>query len=252
METGEVNILYHYTSLDALYAIIDEINNDDPNDVFFKLRATHASFLNDLSEGRLLPNALKTLGASDEVLQIIQNTMGYPFVVSLSELRDDLNMWRCYANKGEGVSIGIDKVELDIAVNENNNCKLDKCEYVKEEELVNLLKEKGADKMISNKNVLSMFQILRDALIFKDSSFHAEAEWRIHDFNLETKYRISDNVIIPYREIRIPVSAIKSITLGPKCNRDKNLFSLNRMLKSKIGGSFFREDFFSCSKIPYK
>ena len=234
------NLLYHYTSIEALYAIIDEIYNkygedkDAPTELLFKLRATHASYLNDFSEGRLLPEALKILGANEELLFIIQNTLGYPFVVSLSELGDDLNMWRCYANKGKGISLGIDRAELDNAVKEENDCRLDKCKYVTINELVKLFREKQAEKMIASKDIKSLYQLLRELLIYKDNSFRAEEEWRIHDFNYETNYRIGNNLIIPYREIKIPVSAIQTITIGPKCDYEKNHFSLYRMLNTKL------------------
>ena len=54
--------LYHYTSLETLHAIISEIDNSDSHFVYFKLRATNAYYLNDLTEGRLLLSALKKLG----------------------------------------------------------------------------------------------------------------------------------------------------------------------------------------------
>lgn len=60
----EPDILYHYTSLDALFSIITNIDYEDESNVSFTLRATHASFLNDLNEGRLLSEALRKLGVS--------------------------------------------------------------------------------------------------------------------------------------------------------------------------------------------
>ncbi len=228
------SLLYHYTSLDTLFAIINEINIDDPNYVYFKLRASNAFFLNDLTEGRLLPKALKSLGASEEFLSILMSTLGYPFVVSLSELDDDLNMWRCYANNGKGASIGLDKEIMSQSSNYDNNCSLDKCKYVTTEELAEILKKNGAEKMIESHDIKHIIQLLRGMLIYKDKSFSSEAEWRVHDFNFETNFRVSENIIIPFREIRVPITALESITIGPKCDFDKNQFSIHRMLKSKI------------------
>lgn len=230
----EIQQLFHYTSLDALFAIIKDIDLDDSNYVYFKLRASNAFFLNDLTEGQLLPKALIYLGATDKFLSILQSNFGYPFVVSLSELDDDLNMWRCYANNGKGVSIGLDKEILSQSSNVDNSCRLDKCKYVTIEELAEILRKNDVDKMIENNEVKPIAQLLLQMLVYKDKSFSSEAEWRIHDFNFETKFRISDNVIVPYREIRVPVTALQSITIGPKCDFDRNRLSIYRLLKSKI------------------
>lgn len=62
--------LYHYTSIESLYAILNGINNDNPENVYLKLWATHASFLNDMTEGCILPNVLKRLGAPENILYI--------------------------------------------------------------------------------------------------------------------------------------------------------------------------------------
>lgn len=97
----EEELLYHYTSLETLYAIISNIKPTSENEAYFTLRATHASFLNDLNEGRLLPEALKEIGINENKLWLSLDRTGYPFVLSLSELCDDLNMWRCYADQGE-------------------------------------------------------------------------------------------------------------------------------------------------------
>lgn len=88
----EPDILYHYTSLDALFSIITNIDYEDESNVSFTLRATHASFLNDLNEGRLLSEALRKLGVSEVMLWSAEAIQGYPFVLSLSELNDNLNM----------------------------------------------------------------------------------------------------------------------------------------------------------------
>ena len=88
--------------------------------------------------------------------------------------------------------------------------------------------------MIKYNEIKPIAQLLLEMLIYKDKSFYSEAEWRVHDFNFETKFRVNNNVIIPYREIRLPIDALKSITIGPKCDYDKNLFSIQRLLKSKI------------------
>lgn len=53
------------------------------------------------------------IGINENKLWLSLDRTGYPFVLSLSELCDDLNMWRCYADQGRGVAIGLDKPILD-------------------------------------------------------------------------------------------------------------------------------------------
>lgn len=230
---NEPSSLYHYTSLETLFAIINNINNDDPNNVYFTLRATHASFLNDDTEGKLLPNVLHDLGVIDSTLLILQSLQGYPFVCSLSELDDDLNMWRCYANDGKGVAIGLSYSELKALFNE----KIEKIKYVSNEELKRALISEEILQMLQKEDTSPLSRLLNKALYFKHPSFSAEKEWRIADHSLEQGFGVSNGFIKPYIELRIPTSAIESITLGPKCEYTKNRFSLYRMLKSKISPS---------------
>lgn len=238
------NLLYHYTSIQALFAIINGINKEDCENVHFKLRATHSSFLNDETEGRLLPNVLAELGVNKNILFILESIQGYPFVVSLSELADDLNMWRCYANQGSGVAIGLDYAELEQAY------KPEKVEYTTHEELLEELKSQGIEQYIGKEDVLPLARIIAKALIYKHSSFEAEKEWRIYDHSTEDKFRFSSELIISYKEFKICTSAIKSITLGPKCDYEKNQFSIARMLKSKISYEELEHIQFLKSNVP--
>lgn len=229
----EEELLYHYTSLETLYAIISNIKPTSENEAYFTLRATHASFLNDLNEGRLLPEALKEIGINENKLWLSLDRTGYPFVLSLSELCDDLNMWRCYADQGRGVAIGLDMPILDEEYHTYSKGKLDICKYVSKDELVDTLKKEGAEKIITDGNVLSLDRFIVDKLlVYKDKTFTAEREWRIHVVDTEDKFRVSLNsdLIIPFKELKIPIVALKSITLGAKCEYERNHFSLSRIL----------------------
>lgn len=243
---NEPSTLYHYTSLETLFAIINNINNDDPNNVYFTLRATHASFLNDDTEGKLLPNVLHHLGVTDSTLLILQSLQGYPFVCSLSELDDDLNMWRCYANDGKGVAIGLNYSELKSILND----KLTKIEYASHDELKKRLISGGIKQMLHAEDKLPLSRLLYEALSYKHPSFSAEKEWRISKYWVEDDFRIANGVIIPFVEFKIPISAIETIMLGPKCEHAKNKFSISRMLKGKIPPGELDKIQILDSKIP--
>ena len=230
--------LYHYTGIETLYAIINNINKEDENCIRFTLRATHAGFLNDLTEGQLLSNALRKLSAEEGLLNSLIGILGYPFVVSLSELEDDLNMWRCYANQGKGVAIGLDKdVIIDAMRHQlwSNVADFNKCQYYTEDELVDYLRSNRIDELLQNPNRKPLGRLLSKALVFKNKSFKAEEEWRIYANYVESDFRVSDNTIIPYYNILLPMEAINSITFGPKCDFTRNSFSTYRMIKATIG-----------------
>lgn len=247
--------LYHYTSIETLYAIIKNLNKKDANGIRFTLRATHACFLNDLTEGQLLANALRKLGAKESLLNSLMGVLGYPFVVSLSELEDDLNMWRCYANQGEGVAIGLAKDVIEDAMKHqpwSNDADFSKCQYYTEDELVNYLRSNRIEELLQNSNRIPLSKLLSKALVFKDKSFEAEDEWRIYANHVESDFRVSDNLIVPYYNIQLPIEAITSITFGPKCDFEKNSFSTYRMIKATIGDKWAENIELKESIVPLK
>lgn len=221
------NFLYHYTSIEAVLAIIKSLDNkyDEYNNI--TLRATHVSFLNDLTEGCLLPKALASCGIPKRTMSIVLCCPGYPFILSFSELNDDLNMWRCYARDGKGVSLSFDTTSFC----QNSEIRLEKCIYITPEALKDkILSRCDVEELRQTENTLPLGRFLQDACNYKDSSFHAEKEWRIIKSGPIDDFRTREETIIPYAEIKVPKEALVSIVLGPKCVFDKNAFSLNRLL----------------------
>lgn len=216
--------LYHYTSIESLLSIINGI---DINNEFVKFRSTHIAYLNDMTEGRLLQNALKKNGINEDVIKILEACKGYPFVMSLSENSDDLNMWRNYACSGAGAAIGLDAQTL---------CKtfanLKKCEYTTIEGLAKRFS--CMTKQNEGEDCMPLNRLLSESYFYKHISFKSENEWRIFDYSFPDGYRQKSDVIIPYKEIKVPASAIRSITFGPKCDACKNGFAIMCLLKSKM------------------
>lgn len=240
-------ILYHYTSLETLFAILSGIfteKSDAGDSSYFYMRATHASFLNDDKEGKLLPIALKGFGANEQKIALLDSLCGYPFILSLSKLNDDLNMWRCYADNARGICIGI-------KTNQLYNCEaIKKCKYVSIEELLDIFNTGNVRDMINDNDVTDIGRFLNKAFLYKDKAFIAEQEWRLYISDLTDKFRYSNNKIIPYKEIKFPTSALYSITTGPKCDYEKNIFSIQRLLKTKISTDDFNSIKFLKSNVP--
>lgn len=224
--------LYHYTSLESLFHMINGVHQKGQDDTVLHLFGSHTTFLNDMTEGKLLPNVLNKLGISIFTIDILQKCSGYPFIVSFTELNDDLNQWRCYGNDGFGVSIGLDVQNLKMIEK-----KFDKCIYTTEEELQKEIQNNIKGHM-PHKNgktdITDIALLLSNYVIYKHKSFSAELEWRLYETSLPTGYRVSKNLVVPYYDFKIPFNCIESITLGPKCDFDKNKFALELLVKSII------------------
>jgi hypothetical protein len=134
-EPKEPELLYHYTTQEGLLGIIENRC----------LRATHSQFLNDLSEYRIIFDALQQRIRTERndswaVLQsrlLLVRQMKGIFVSSFShEMQaDSLTMWRGYSSPTGGHSIGFDRLVLnDIAKTlftsrERSRVELGRCFY---------------------------------------------------------------------------------------------------------------------------
>lgn len=218
-------------------------------DVFCKetmcvtFRGTHISYLNDLTEGVLLPKVLSKLGYDTNLLSVCSSLEGYPFVISLSSLEDDLNMWRNYADNGKGVCIGLLTAELPRKV-------LSQCHYVTEEELYNYVRRTYPNLNPKSDDITELLHILSDAVGYKDKNYEKESEWRLIFKDLPSGVSFNSSVLKPFYEYRFPLAAIKSISFGPK-NDKRNEFALKSLLKVK-GFPYENIIEFNHSQIPLR
>ena len=252
-DTSYPETLYHYTSTEALLSILNSIDKDEGT---YTLRATHGSSLNDFSEGALLPKALRRLGAKESVMEILRDLSGYPFVLSFSERGDDRFMWECYANQGKGATIGISPDKLNDALHsfsgEDYRASLRKCEYTTVGDLVERYRGEGISEILKNENRTPLSRLLQEAYYYKYKNFEDEHEWRIFINDFPNGYRATDNGIVPYHELKIPVSALSSITFGPKCDFKRTNFAVSRLLHDKIGPTRLNAIEIKRSPIPLR
>lgn len=185
-------MIYHYTSIEVLFKILDQVyvdkSNPDDWNLFVTLRATHASFLNDLSEGQLLPNVLKKIGVDLSNLYVADLLKGYPYVISFSKNADSLSMWRTYGREGSGVAIGFDEFELHNIKNvhgteffSNNDCD---CIYLNETHLSELIQQEELWKKYSEnpQNLIPLEKLLHSSLKYKHKAFASEEEYRLYTY----------------------------------------------------------------------
>ncbi|QJP34196.1 DUF2971 domain-containing protein [Nonlabens sp. Ci31] len=258
------NTVYHYTSLETLYNIINEAS-----ETHLTLRATHVDFLNDFTEHTIAVDLLKKAlikydtglnGRRSKDLATMLNDKRMSFfrisefdemylhIISFSEHGDSLPMWNTYSNKSNGVALGFDKVKLKkFAL--SKGYKLESCVYdakIYEDYLSQNIQKIHASINVSSYSIgftsdleLSVLKEHYKYLpILKDKSYKYEEERRlIIPVKIKEKdtlkFHTTDTLLKPYREILIPFEYLTEIVLGPCLSSEKLSTALALFLGQK-------------------
>jgi len=224
-----------------------------------KLRLTDSRYLNDikeLSDGfRYIYEAIENNHWSKSstvqkvnCINFIKNSMheylNYGteeesvFVCSFSNKADLLSQWRSY---------GMFAIEFEEQDLKSDDFNLNVCSYLKGEKH-NKAKLAVNDAIngletfsLNNNNQIFgdaydfVSKLVELAATFKDSGFSEESEVRYFEILENThnsvKYRIKDNVLIPYIEKEFFLPAIKAIHVGPIPNRELVVNSLEQYIR---------------------
>jgi hypothetical protein len=183
-----------------------------------------------------------------------------PYYIScFSEDGNSLDLWRAYCHEGSGYSIGYDWNE-----NKDDTLIIGKCIYddAEKESLINerfnhfssINIEKLKPKVellkslysinLTNENKIRAFSFYIDlmeySVLFKDSAFESEAEYRIIKFSStekksDLKFRAGNHLLIPYKEIPLTegnVFSISCINIGPTNHPALSKHSLHAFIES--------------------
>lgn len=278
----ESDVLYHYTSIETLNAILSNVKREAPEEAnedsldFYKfvLRATHWAYLNDPSENNFLfeklneslnKNSEADCSIFDTVIGIIRSVSGQPYIISLSKSRDDLDMWRSYSKNGTGVAIGFKSNVIENIVKQIENYQsvvrsefLD-CRYLDDNMLDDEIKE--YTPFIVNHLKIKPIPISWDLIKFilsfiryKHPCYINEREKRIAVFSKPldnvVKFRTANGINIPYIEVVLPLSSISEIIIGPCANNELNEDSIRMQLNdvTRLSNKIKIE----CSELPYR
>ncbi|WP_158616483.1 DUF2971 domain-containing protein [Legionella septentrionalis] len=255
MKSKQPDVLYHYTSHDILFNIVDTKS----------LIASHIYYLNDYHEIKygmshfveLLEKMKKQQAYRRCVylfeyiqhwLEAMQADPPYIFSFSLSEKGNLLSQWRAYTPYGIGVSLGFKVADLECYA-KANQLLLVKCIYKKDKQieilkalfpkLLNLFDENKRDltqaslrKPTSPRALHQIKNLLINTFIqIKDPLFYEECEWRIvsrlyEDYLSEDiKFRSSKTTLIPYilldiASMRHDGQLFEHVYVGPSPNFD--------------------------------
>jgi hypothetical protein len=278
-------ILYHYTSANALLSIVNS----------GRIRAANIDYLNDSSEvdwmWRAVASQLKATTLSEnkleseyatQVLKKLEERRRFnEFVASFSENGDDLSQWRAYCPGGFGYSIGFDSAALRTQwVSDPSGGEpafvgsaLKKIRYLGEEDATDLSKEldvvMGFSPSIKQgfpgpvyKEDVAIAILGMVAPSIKHSAFRGENEWRLiltkpHKPMPHQRFRPGISTIVPYIEAILNRDSnsnppakyiIRRIVIGPTPNRDLSVRSLQALFTS-VGHPEVQID---PSEIPYR
>lgn len=292
MSESSPKILWHYTTIETAAKIL----------LGRTLWATHAAFLNDSSEYlhglniiSILLNELSKSGEFDRAkYKILFDSIGIDaeqeididdkqkyekilqylgYIVSFSEKKDLLSLWRAYTPNG-GCAIGFDKEELDKLCSEDG-CSLQKCLYIDEPsslkpkimEIIEKIKNSESKKSNSNtqttrkeaEQILSQWQDEISSLEarIKHPAFKEENEWRIVISSSE-KLQVQFDTLKPHIVLGLNShfkfhSLIKEIIISPHGSFEQSKLFLT-LLRDRLKIELKIEDFFDIGKsqIPYR
>ena len=235
---------YHFTSCAGLYGMLKECTKDNP---YLTMWATHSSFMNDSSEyeyGRdMCIKVFETYEKNENIYKTERSifkdgkkqisdflTKEAPFLISLSKNTESAAMWSMYSANGSGIALKFDIATINRYIEQHKGrITLSECIYHKT--VNDILKEHGAYIHVLHNIIYAQINKssdngLPDALLvdlasqIKHASYAYENEHRIvidkGDKNI--KFRMRDNVIIPYIEVKLPIEALWGIVIGPTAN----------------------------------
>lgn len=224
MDAEPPEILYHYTSTEALLQIVKkrEIWLSSMSQSNDSLEGKWASkVISDMTENMSLPG--KRSWILNEVQKLQNRTDA--IALSLSKEPDQLSQWRGYASDGSGVCIGFYSQKLPVVKAENpSNERLDIDEVLYEPNrqkqaleiaLGNLEKSvswhgKRKKYYVRNKQTHkeAMLELFRRVFVLKNDAFKEENEWRLNwvfdkQFWGIMKFRNSGGRMVPYLPVKL-------------------------------------------------
>ena len=189
--TNCTNILYHYTSPDALISILEHK----------KIWVTHYSFLNDKEE---LINSLQLLSEMSNNSELnVEAAINFlktaPFniaVFSLSSEKNSLSQWRSYCPSTGGYAIGFNRKRLNSILKKRRFHELTPCVYDKSEQkemISNFIKDFPPADYNSEefkKYAINISEFIGSVgLRIKHKGFNEEHEWRAISETMDIKFK---------------------------------------------------------------
>ena len=256
------SMIYHYTSMEALFNVILCRGNDESK---ICLRACNALYMNDPNE---IQFGFSFLGKSDNSDNLKENDCNvyiemssHCFLTSFSSQRDYLPMWNIYARNATGIALGFNS---DI-IKKHKETELLSCLY--DHDILKSILDKYDDENIKEKNTDNLTAVAIGILLFclflpilsekdkkplidcinstlspiftlavslKNSSYSYEQEVRllsVADKEEDVQFYFKNNYFIPYINHYFPKEALEEIIVGPNNDMGRTIYSIKTYLK---------------------
>ena len=231
-------VVCHYTALSNLGSILTRDG--------IKFWATRYGFLDDRLEfiwaNQVIIPKLRSIAETYGEIFDPKHSL-HPYIVSFTDLEDDLTMWRLFGNNGKGVCLSLDMNEIDIrkgAVAHMTVVYADESNIMDRIECAHRIYQKD----YANESVAEEYREI--AAFIKHDNYEVENEYRLVKFvaegftmtynpakkdlckrkdfkelSDEIKFRQRGDMLIPYIEITLPCKALKRITIGNDCDYEQ-------------------------------
>lgn len=271
MQINQTKTLYHYTTMSTLCSLLNNLEfvslnatNTEEALAQYKLKfwISDNCYMNDPTERYFFLNSLgNALDFYQKKHCLLDKTtlfelgfsvwdqmQGYKYILSLSECRDSLSMWRAYGANGQGVALGFNVEKLQEFIVQSEALQLFKVNYIDTIDCINSFSDRELQKMydsIEMKNngdgscSMEVIQELTEKrhLYYKNEAYKDEREWRIVSItNGNCYFRERTGIIVPYCELGIPINILDSIIIGPCAEQKRSKYTLSRMFYHKVGG----------------
>lgn len=245
MPSQKPTTLLHYTSWSSFQGMLQFVLDAKENkERYLCFHASHINAMNDRTEGKLILDYFFTgsglLNDIQEKMSEVREKAGEPYVISFSHSKQGIEhniipMWMMYADGGKGVCLHFDyKLIKD---NIPNDVKLMECQYKTIGEIKSIAKVKRdniKDEFKGNRDITNLLSdLMFDIPLYKEKYWEYESEWRLVTIKNNPKYKVGRLGFVPYQEIRLPLSALTKITIGPCANQEVIENTLN-LLKSEL------------------
>lgn len=185
-------------------------------------------------------------------------------------------MWNMYGQNGTGICLGFDLNKLQVFLESQKMEPLHKIKYgigedtddslkIKEEmkswkEYVKYVYEKSM-RSIEEKHIFDDFSTAIGCYILllnfipdniKHPAYKYEDEYRLYcrEFDHKVFFRDRNGLLLPYIEVKLPISALKIITIGPTADKNRQVMSVAKLLREK--DIDINQITFCSSDIPYR
>lgn len=278
--------VYHYCSVDTFVNILKTNSiwltharemNDSFEDIYFEapLKKALQAFEDKTEiEQKLL----------QKIVSAYSDRVDFPYVACFSRENDVLSQWRAYADDGRGVAIGFELGMLphfDLTMQQHGEAlttpiMIDEVSYCREDDEIEFMRKILSACLINyrkSENEAMVFAqgvnaLSKLSIFAKGKGFEEEQEVRLvfypyyrdllANLNCEQpqgcdgeniQFRVKDGRIVSYFPYSFPAEAIRSITLGPKCNID---FAQLTLFLNRYAPQIRINNEVHYSQIPYR